>query len=73
MHVFVGGDEQQARGILACMGEWCALVDPALALVQLAPWRARLAALAQASLDPHESEAIAAAQRRVRLAADDQR
>lgn len=51
--------------------EWAALVDPALAVVQLEPWRARLAALADASLDPHESEALVEARARLRRELDD--
>src|SRR5690606_22376546 len=46
--------------------EWCALVEPALASVQLAPWRPRLRALAEQSLDPHEQAAIAEARDRLR-------
>jgi len=50
--------------------EWCALVDASLAAVRLAPWPARLAALAQVSIDPHEAEAVAEARALVRRAAD---
>jgi transcriptional regulator with XRE-family HTH domain len=50
--------------------EWCALVDERLAEVRLAPWRSRLAALAQESLDPHESAAIADARVRLRRELD---
>jgi transcriptional regulator with XRE-family HTH domain len=50
--------------------EWASLVDPALASVRLEPWRASLAALADASFDPHESEALAEARDRLRRELD---
>jgi transcriptional regulator with XRE-family HTH domain len=50
--------------------EWASLVDAELAAVQLQPWRPRLRALADRTLDPHEQAAVAEAADRLRRELD---